>query len=323
MRMKLIGICTVWLVVAAASVCAQTFPTRSVRITVQYPSGSGPEVVTRLVADKLSRYWGQPVIVDSRPGANGFIAIDAVKKAAPDGHDLLAADNGPLAINPSLFRKLPYDVERDFAAVALIYRTDFLVVVAANSPYRNVGELIAAARARPGAIAYATPRVGSTPHLGAAMMEALTDTRMLHVPYKEASQMVTSVASGDVAWMLSTLATSGPMLRAGKVKLLAVAARKRLPTHPDIPTVEESGGPGGLEANAWVGLLTTRGAPADVIALINRDVNRALAEPDLRTRLNAFSFLPLPGSAQDMAELIRSETKKYAELVKRTGATED
>jgi len=301
---------------------AQTFPTKTVRIVSPYPAGAGPDTVARLLAEKLAKSWGQQVIIEPRPGANGFIAMEAVKKST-DAHDLVMADNGHIAVAPSLFKRIPYDIDKDFRPAALIYRADFLIAVAANSPYRTVGELIAAAKAAPGKISYATPFVGSPSHLGSALLEMRTGTQMLHVPFKETSQMVASVGNGEVTWTLTTLATAGSLVRAGKVKFLAVAAKARLPTAGEIPTVLESGGPADYEVNGWVAFLSPRAASAEAIAAINAGVNRALAEPDVRERLTTFGFTPLPASSGELQSLIRADTTKFAELVRKTGATID
>jgi tripartite-type tricarboxylate transporter receptor subunit TctC len=300
---------------------AQAFPTKMVRIISPYPTGAGPDTVARLLAEKLAKTLGQQVIVDARPGGNGFIAIDAVKKTS-DGHDVLMVDSGHVAVNPSLFKRLPYDVDKDLQPAALIYRTDFLIAVKADGPYKTVGELIAAAK-DPGKISYATPFVGSPSHLGSALLEMRTGTQMLHVPFKETSQMVAAVGNGDVTWTLTTLATAGPLVRAGKVKFIGVAAKSRLAAQPEIPTVLESGGPADYEVNAWVALLSPKSAPRDSVDAINAAVNRALGEPDIRERLATFGFTPLPSSRAQLAELIRADTAKYAELVRKTGATID
>jgi tripartite-type tricarboxylate transporter receptor subunit TctC len=309
------------LIALPLAAAAQTFPTKTVRIISPYPTGSGPDTVARLLAEKLAKGWGQQVIVEARPGGNGFIAIEAVKKG--DAHDLVMVDNGHIAINPSLFKRLPYDVEKDFQPAALIYRTDFLIAVAANSPYKTVGELISAAKANPGKISYATPFVGSPSHLGSALLEMRTGTQMLHVPFKETSQMVASVGNGEVTWTLTTLATGGALVRAGKVKFIAVAAKSRLAAAPDIPTVLESGGPADYEVNGWVAFLSPRAASADAVAAINAAVNRALAEPDIRERLATVGFTPLPSSIGELQKMIRADTAKFSELVRKTGATID
>ena len=307
------------LVALPTLVAAQTFPTKTVRIISPYPTGAGP----RLLADKLAKSWGQQVIVEARPGGNGFIAIEAVKKGAADGHDLVMVDSGHVAVNPSLFKRLPYDVDKDLAPAALIYRTDFLIAVSANGRYATVGQVIEAAKKQPGKVSYGTPFVGSPSHLGSALLELRTGTQMVHVPFKETSQMTAAVANGEVDWTLTTLATAGPLVRAGKVKFIGIAAKSRLAAAPEIPTVVEAGGPADYEVNAWVAWLAPKTTPAAAIATINRDVNRALGEPDVRERLATFGFTPLPSSPQALADLIRADTAKYAELVRKTGATID
>lgn len=307
----------------AATAGAQGFPQRPLKIVSPFPAGSGPDVVARLLADKMAKPLGQQVVVEARPGANGFIAIEAVKRSAPDGHELLVVDNGHVTINPTLFKKLPYDVDKDFAPVGMVFRTPFFVAVSASGPYKTVGELIAAAKATPGKLSYGTPFVGSPSHLGSAMLESMTGTQMIHVPFKETSQLFNAVGTGEVSWSLGTLATTGPMVRAGRVKLIAIAAPARLPTHADIPTVGESGGPQGFDVNAWVGVLAPRGVPADTLAVLNRELNRALADPEVRERFANIGFQPIPTSPGEFADVLRADTQKYGELVRRTGATVD
>ena len=311
------------LMLIAASAAAQDFPSKQVRLISPFPSGSGPDVMSRLLADKLTKYWGQTVIVEARPGGNGVIAIEAMKSGAKDGHDLVVVDNGHVTINPSLFKKLSYNVERDLAPAALIFRTPFFIAVSAAGPIKSVPDLIAAAKAKPGTVSYGTPFVGSPSHLGSALFESLTGTQMIHVPFKETAQLFNSIGTGEVTWGLGTLATTGPMVRAGKVRLIAVAAPARLATHADIPTVSEAGGPAGYEVNGWVAFMGPRSAPAANLDKINRDVNRALNEADVREKFTAVGFQPLPESREALVKLLESDSKKYAELVKRTGASID
>lgn len=318
------GVSARWCLAAALAAlagvaAAQSFPTKPVRVISPYPTGVAPDTVARLLADKLARAWGQQVIVEPRPGASGFIALEAAKRAVPDGHELVMADNGHLAINPSLFKNAPYDVEREFTAVASIYRTDFFVAVSTKGRYQKLTDLIAAAKDNPGRISYSTPFIGSPHHLGGALLELLTGTKMLHVPFR--GQWIDAIGRGDVDWGFAP--ADGPFLRTGKVKLIAIAAKSRLPRHPDIPTVAESGGPAGYEVSAWVGLLAPKSTPAHALSAINREVNRALGEPELRERLGMFGFAPLAASAREFSELIRADTAKYGEIVRQTGATVD
>jgi tripartite-type tricarboxylate transporter receptor subunit TctC len=309
-----------WLALAAGS-CAQTFPTKLVRFTAPYAAGAGPAIFTRIVADKLSKIWGQPVIVDARPGASGFIAIEAVKNAVPDGHELLVVSNAHVAINPALYKALPYDPRKDFVPVAMFYHTPFFLAVATAGPYQTVPALISAAKANPGTVSYGSSYVGSPSHLGSAEFEFLTGTRMIHVPYKDQSQMYVAIAGGDVGWAFSTLGSALPLMQGGRLKLIAIAARQRLKTLPDVPTLAEAGGPAGMTVDAWLAVVAPRGTPPEIVRKINADINRVLADPEVLQQLERFGFEGAPGTPEQLAEVIRADEKKYAELVRRTGAT--
>ena len=300
---------------------AQTFPTQPVRIISPFPAGSGPDVIARIVGEKLNASWKQSVIVDSRPGANGFLAATAVKQAAPTGYDLLMADVGHLSISPSLFKKLPYDPKADFVPVGLLYRTSFFIAVGANSPYRTAKDLISAAAAAPGKLSYGSNSVGGPLHLGAAQLEAATGTKMLHVPYKEISQLYAAVSTGEVDWAMASIASAGPLLKAGKIRFIAVADDARAASMPNVPTLEESGGPKSVKARTWVGLLAPKGTPAAVVTALNKGLNDVLNQPDVIERLATFGFVPDPVTPAAFASLIDSETVVYAEVVKRTGAS--
>jgi tripartite-type tricarboxylate transporter receptor subunit TctC len=319
---RLVVVTLAWLG-AGTLALAQTFPMKVVKITAPYSSGAGPAVFTRVLADKLARAWSQPIVVDPRPGASGFIAIESVKNAPPDGHELLVVSNAHVAINPALYKKLPYDPDKDFVPVAMIYRTPFFLTVSTAGPYSSVAQLIAAAKANPGAVSYGSSYVGSPSHLGAAEFEFLTGTKMIHAPFKDQSQMYVAIANGDVGWAFSTLGSALPLMQAGKLKLIAIASKQRQKTLPEVPTVEESGGPAGFEVDSWLALVAPRGTPPDVVRRINAEVNRQLAEPDVLEQLRNFGFQAAPGTPDQLAETIRADAKKYAELVRRTGATAD
>src|SRR5262245_52677782 len=261
----------------AQPAAAQQFPTKPVRVITPFPAGSGPDSVIRLVGDKLSRDWGQQVIVENRPGANGFIAIEAAKKAAPDGYTLVQMDDAHMAVQPHLYKKLPYDVAKDFDPVAALFRTYFFVVTPANSSWKTMADLIAAAKAKRGELTYGSWFIGSPGHLGAALLEGATGTEMTHVPFKEMTQLYAAVGNSDVAWAFGSAASAGPMYRTKKVKFLAVAAPKRVAGFPDVPTVAEAGGPANFDVKAWVALLAPSGTPKAVINKINEAVDNALA----------------------------------------------
>lgn len=306
-----------------ALVLAQTFPNKTVRIISPFSTGIGPDLFARALADNLQKEWGQAVVVESRPGANGFIAIDALKKSAPDGHELLILADSHLAINPSLFKKLPYNVETDMTPVGGLYRTLFFVAVKSDGPYQSILQLIAGAKANPGKLTYGSPYVGSPSHLGNAVFDFETGTQTIHVPYKEQLQIFTSIANGDLTWAIATAASTTAMVKAGRVKLIAVAANKRLPSHPEVPTVEEAGGPKDFVVAAWLALLAPQGTPQNIVRKISADTQKALANPDMKKRIDALGFEAMPSGPEQIAEMIRTANRKNAEIIKRVGATAD
>jgi tripartite-type tricarboxylate transporter receptor subunit TctC len=309
--------CALALLAFAVAAFAQQYPTKPVRVITPFPSGAGPDSVLRVVGEKLSKMWGQQVIVENRPGANGFIAIEAAKKAAPDGYTLVQMDDTHLALQPHLYKKIPYDINKDFDPVGTLFRTYFFVVVPASSPWKDMKDLIAAAKAKKGDLTYGSWFVGSPGHVGAAMLEAATDTKMTHVPFKEMSQLYTAVGNNDVAWAFGSAASSGPLYRAGKVKYIAVAAPRRVAGFESIPTVAEAGGPAGFEVKAWVALFAPHGTPPAIIAKINQDLAKALAEPDVRERFASFGFEPYASPPAESTANIAADSKRYGDIVKR------
>ena len=307
---------------ASSAAQAQAFPTKVVKITAPYSAGAAPSVFLHVVADSLSRIWGQQVIVDSTPGASGFIAIGEVKGAVPDGYSLLAMANSHVAINPALYgAKLPYDPVNDFVPVAMFFYTHFFITVSTSGPYQSVPALIAAAKATPGKLSFGSSYVGSPSHLGAAEFEHLTGTRMIHVPFKDQSQMYVQIANGDLSWAFSTLGSALPLIRAGRIKLIAVGAAERDKAAPDVPTIGEAGGPQGLVVDSWIGLFAPRGTPPAIVQTLNAGVNQALATQQVLDRLKTFGFQGAPVTPDHFAEVIRTDQKRYAEIVRRTGAT--
>jgi tripartite-type tricarboxylate transporter receptor subunit TctC len=302
---------------------AHAFPSKTVKITMPHSSGTAPAIFMRLMADKLSKAWGQQVVVENRPGASGFIAIEAMRAAARDGHELLVVANSHMTINPSLYKKLPYDPQKDFVPAALVLRASFFVTVATSGPYQSLPVLIAAAKADPGRITYSSSYVGSPSHLGAADFEYRTDTRMVHVPYKDQSQMYVAIANRDIDWAFSSIGSALPLIKAGRLKVIALAAKERSPIAPDVPTVEEAGGPAGFEIDSWLAVVAPRGTPAEAVRRINADVNRLLADAEVLERMKIFGFEPIQATPEQIAELIRADTARNAEIVRRSGATAD
>jgi tripartite-type tricarboxylate transporter receptor subunit TctC len=311
-----------WILCLAAT-SAFAFPTKPVKVVVPYAAGTGPDIFTRYLSERLARGWGQQIVVENKPGASGFIAIDGLKNAVPDGHELLIAANGHTAMNPALYRKLPYDPHKDMVPVALTYRTPFFVAVSASGPYQSVPALIAAAKAKPGHVSYGTPYVGSPSHLGSAALEMLAGIQMLHVPFRDQNQAFVSIANGELGWMLSTYASAVPMMKAGRIKLLAIATGERYPSYPDIPTVQQAGGPAGMEVEGWIAFFGPRGVPAEVVRKVNTDVNANLRMPEVITYMRNAGWEPAPMTPEQLTDLIHRDTKRYADLVQRTGARID
>ena len=307
--------------VAAQS--AVDWPAKPVRIITPFPASAGPETVTRVLAEKLGKMWGKPVIVENRPGANGFLAIDAFKRGDRDGYDLIQVDNVHLSAYPHLFKKLPYDPSKDFELIAPLFKAAFFFTVPTASPYKTVGDIVKDAKAKPGKLNYGSWSVGNPVHLGSALFETMTGTQMEHVIYKETSQLYLGVANGELAFALGSSGTSGSLQRAGRIKYLAVAGPKRLAAFPDVPTVAESGGPANFEVTGWTALAAPKGLSAAVVQKIRRDVEKALAEPDVAQRYAAFGYELFPATPEQFAGFVKSESVRFADVIKKANVTLD
>ncbi len=309
--------------VTFAQTASASFPTKPVRITTPFPVGSGPEGVLRLLADKLTRTWGQPVTIENKPGGNGFIAINSFKSYPTDGHELLQLDNVHLTAYPHLFKKLPYDPVKDFEPIAPLFKAYFFTTVPVNSKYKNMADLIADAKANPGKLNYGSWSIGNPVHLGSARLEIATGTNMSHIVYKETSQLYIGVSNGDLAFALGSNATAGSLQRAGKIKFLAVAATKRLAAFPDVPTFAESGGPKDFEVTGWTTIVAPPGLPRAVTDKIQRDIEKALAEPDIREKFLSFGYEPFTATREQFGQYIKGESDRFADVIKATKAALD
>ena len=306
-----------------ASAQSTDFPSKPVTIVTPFAAGSGPDAVLRLVSEKLGKTWNQRVVVDNKPGGGGFIAIEAARHAAPDGYTLLQLDSEHLAALPHLYKARNFKTLEAFDMVGTLFRTPFMIAVASDSPWKSVGDLVAAAKASPAKVTYGSWGVGSPGHLGGGLLESLTGTSMQHVPYREVSQLYTSVGAGDVSWAYASIPSSQGAYRAGKIRYVAVAAPKRIPQLPDVPTVAEAGGPQGVDVNSFVVLVAPKGTPAALRQKINGDVAKAIAEPDIRERFNTFAFEPLAWSPDEIARNAEAKSRTYEQLVKRANITLD
>lgn len=296
---------------------AQAYPTKPVKVILPFPVGGGADIVMRLVGEKLSVWWGQSVIVDNKPGGNGFIALDAAKRSPADGYTLLVADAANMSSAPHLYKRLPYDPVKDFDPVAPMYATHFFVTVSSDSKWKNLPDLLAAAKEKHGAMTYASSGIGSPMHLGAAMLEGATNTPMTHIPYKELSVAFQDVSKGDVSWAFGSGATTAPMFQGKKIKYLAIAAPERHPNFPDVPTMAQAGGPADFELRVWVGLFGPHGIPQSVVEKINADTARALREPDIQQRLTSLGISVWSGRSNDLKKVMAADSEKFKDIVKK------
>lgn len=297
------------------AIAAQNGPPGPVRIISTFPTGSGPDVAGRLIAEKLQARWGQPVVMENKPGAAGMVAINVAKTASSTGNDLVLVDVGNLSINPLIFKRLSYDPEQDLTPVAVLYTTAFFVVVSANSPYRSYDALQAAMRKND--LRYGSNAIGGPIHLASARLESALGAQMQYVPYKETSQLYAAVATGDIDWAYGSVATSGALEQGNKLRYLAVADQRRSPIRPAVPTLQEAGGPAGLDALTWVALMAPKNTPAAMRQAINEAVNDALAQPDVKEKFAAVGFVPAPGPVEQVTELAQRDRTRYAEVLKR------
>jgi tripartite-type tricarboxylate transporter receptor subunit TctC len=304
------------LLAGTAQAQPEAFPSKPVTIFTAFAPGSGPDAVLRMVGEKLGKIWNQRVLVENRPGGGGFIAIDAVKSKPADGYTLLQLDSEHLAALPHLYKSRGFETLKTFEPTAILFRTPFMLAVATDSKWKSVGDVVAAAKAAPGKVSYGSWGIGSPGHLGGEELQMRTGTEMQHVPFREVSQLYTSVGAGDVAWSFGSIPSSQGPYKAGKIRYLAVAAPKRIAQLPDVPTMAEAGGPA-LDVNSFVVLVAPRGLPAALRDKIHADVAKAVADPDVQARFNTFAFETLSWSPEEITKQAAAKSKIYGELVQR------
>jgi len=314
--------CLIALFAWCSQLFAQAYPGKPVRIIVPYSAGGGTDIVARAVGQKLSEAWGQSVIVDNRAGASGMIGAEAVAKAPADGYTLLMATPPEVAVNHHLYSKISYRPERDFAPITLIAVTPLVIAVHPGVPARNMQQLVALAKAKPGTLAYATPGTGSTQHLTGEMLMAAAGIQLVHIPYKGAGQSIPDVIGGQVPLGIYGLLTISQQAKAGRLRVLAVTALKRSPTAPDLPTLAESGFPG-FDTSLWFGLLAPAGTPQDVIGRVHAEALRALKLPDVVERIASQGADIVGNSPAEFAAFIAAESAKYAGIIRQAGVKLD
>jgi tripartite-type tricarboxylate transporter receptor subunit TctC len=304
----------------AAGAQAQSWPAKPVRIVVAYPPGGGIDVLARQLAEKLTPQWGQPVIIENKPGANTIVATDSVAGSAADGYTVLMTTDATFSINPHLYAKLPYDAQRDFAPVTMLVLLQQLLLAHPSVQATTLEELIRLAKAKPGTINYASYGSGSQPHLAGEMLKHKAGIDLAHVPYKGISLAVPAVMAGEVQLTFAGIATSTAPLKSGRAKALAIGGAKRSPLFPEVPTFAELGYPE-VETHAWFGLFLPAGAPREAITRIYQDSRKIVEDPEFRDRqLVARGYEPVGSSPEEFSGYIRKDSENRARAVKISGA---
>jgi tripartite-type tricarboxylate transporter receptor subunit TctC len=311
-------------VMAAAGALAQgAYPNRQITIVVAFSAGGSTDIVARLVAEEMRRTWGQPVVVDNKPGAGGNIGTAIVAKAKPDGYTLLMGSVGPLAINATLYDKMPYDNLRDFMPISLVVHVPNMLVVNPKAmPVNSFAEFVALLKANPGKYFFASTGTGTSSHLSGELLKTMAGVDVTHVPYKGAVALNDLLSGEQVHFMFATIPSVIELVRSGRLRALAVTSKERSAAVPDIPTVAESGFPD-FEASSWFGLLGPAELPREVVTKLQAEVERALKIPELRSRLVQLGADPVGSTPEEFGAYMRAETAKWAKVVKASGAKAD
>ncbi len=297
---------------------AQSWPTKALRIIVPFAPGGSTDIFARLLGERMAAVLGQSVVIDNRAGAAGNIGADAVAKAAPDGYTLLMATTGVMSINQALYKNMPYDAGRDLDPVVFVASITNVLIVSAESPLKSAAEVLAVARQSPGKLSFASSGAGSSTHMSAELFKAMAGVDLLHVPYKGSGPAMLDLIAGRVSLMFENMPGAVPHMKAGKVRALAQTGEKRSPALPEIPTVAEAG-VAGYESLSWSGIALPAGAPKEVIARLNREINTILAQPDMRLKLAEQGAEAVGGSPESFARHVRQERDKWAGVVRAAG----
>jgi len=302
--------------VPLAGALAQAYPTRPVKFVVGFPPGGPGDTSTRIMADALSKALGQQFVVENKTGAAGNLAVESVARAAPDGYTLLSGNSGALAVNPSLYPSLPFDAAKDFTPITMMVLSPMVFFIRTESPVKSLPELVALMKSRGAELNYGTPGAGTLPHLAVEALKLKLKLQSTHVPYRGTGPMMDGVLKGEVQWAMD--APVGPIgqAKAGKVRILAVAARERWPTLPDVPTVKETGVPGIEEAYAWFALMGPAGLPKDIVARLYEPAVAALRDPQLKERMVNVGLAPTPMTPEQTAAFMDKERTLWGAVVR-------
>ena len=308
----------VLLAISAPAFAAQAYPHRAVRMIVPYPPGGGNDTLGRLFAAKLSDRMGQQFVVENRPGAGAMIGTEAAAKSAPDGYTILLSSIATHGLSPNLYSRVPYDPVKDFAPITLLGIAPTVLVVPADLPARNLQEFIAAAKANPGALAYASGGNGTPPHINAEVFKSVAGIDLLHVAYKGGGPALVDLMAGRVQAMLDTAASAMPHVRSGKLRAIAISAPRRSPELPELPTFAEAGLPQ-YDTNAWYSMHAPAGTPPEIGRGLNTELVAILKDPDILGRFKQLSTDPVGNSPEEFAAFVRAELDKYARIIKAAG----
>jgi tripartite-type tricarboxylate transporter receptor subunit TctC len=307
---------------ASSFACAQApYPAKPIRLVVPFAPGGPVDTLGRAMQPKLAEALGQQIIIDNRAGAGSIIGTETVVKAPPDGYTLLLTSSS-IAINPSIYPKMPFDATRDLAPISQLSTSSLIAVVHPSVPVRSIKELIALAKARKGELIYASTGTGSAPHLAVELFAAMTGTKLIHVPHKGAAPATVDLLAGNVAFMFNNLISAVPNVQAGRLRALAVTGAVRTPALPDLPTVAEAGVPG-YEASTWYAMFTPAGVPQPIVERLHREVAAIAKSPDIRKQLQAVGIDPVGGTPAALAQYLRSEIVKWGKVAKASGAKAD
>lgn len=301
------------------SLLAQDYPQKTIRLIVPYPPGGTADMLARTLGQEMAERLGQQIIIDNRPGAGGNIGADLAAKAAPDGYTILMGTVATHAINPNLYSQMPYDAAKDFAPIVLVATLPNLLVVNPSLPARNVKELIALAKAKPGELAFASAGNGTSQHLSGELFKKMTGVDMIHIPYKGSAPAVTDLVGGQVHLMFDNIPSSLPQVRAGKLRALAVTGPRRSPVLPDLPTLSEAGLPG-FSITSWFALFAPAGTPAKILIRLNKEAGKAIASKELRQQWMAQGIESAGGSAEQLAAFRRIEAPRWEKIIADSGA---
>lgn len=297
-----------------ALAAAQAFPVKPLRMIVAFPPGGGTDIVARIIAPKLGEALGQQVIVDNRPGADGIVGTEVAAKSPADGYTLFLGTAGNLAINQTLYGKVPFDIARDFSGITQVVAVDMMLTVHPSLPVKTAKDLIALARGRPGQLNYASTGTGGIPHLGAELFNHMAGTKMAHIPYKGGGPALRDLLGGHVPMLVQSVVQGLPPVREGKLRALALLGGKRSPLLPDLPTMSET--LPGYEAGNWYGMVVRANTPAPIYKRISEELTTVLRAPDVRERIVALGATPVASTAEEFAAFLKSETAKWAKVIK-------